>query len=117
MFISKKKYQEKLDLIDGYRKERDKAFNKIKELENRLDSRIDNEGRLIAENQKLIGWIEKIINEVGCYKVDDRRKFRIPMYETDGPAYDTEFNGDGFVVDRKIITIPEITIMHENRRI
>lgn len=116
MFIRKKVYEEKLKLIDGYRKERDKAFNKIKELEDRLDSRIDNEGRLIAENQKLVEWIEKIINEVGCYKVDDRRTFRIPMYEMDGPAYDTEFNGDGFVVDRKIIRLPEITIMHENHR-
>ncbi|MBQ8293408.1 MAG: hypothetical protein IJX78_06405 [Bacilli bacterium] len=118
MFIRKKKYNEQLDLIEAYKEKRYKMEKDIYRLrsekqilEGRVESLEDINNNLIKEQQKLIEWIEKIINEVGCYTVNERNDITIPMYRKDGPAYDTEFNGSDFVVNRDVIVLPRIEIL------
>lgn len=37
--------------------------------------------RLQEENQKLIDWIEKIINDLGAYEVAENNAIRVPFYK------------------------------------
>ena len=67
---------------------------------------------LIKANQKLIDWINKIINEVGIYEVHDRRTITIPIYKSSAKAVfgsinDIKASMENFVNQEEII-IPEI---------
>lgn len=80
--------KEKLDLIGKLKKEIFEAHDEIRNLQ------IDNANlqgqvyslnysfnRLQEENQKLIDWIEKIINDLGAYEVAKNNAIRVPFYK------------------------------------
>ena len=88
MFIKKSKYQEKLQLIDGLKKMNSDKYNeiqdlqlKISDLEGQNNSLSSYFGKLQEENQKLINWIERIINDLGAYEVAEDNAIRIPIYK------------------------------------
>lgn len=125
MFIKKKDYQEKLDLIEGYKKRKDELQNTIYKLRTEkqnledtialLDERIalleKNNSNLVDQQMKLIDWIEKIINELGCYEISNKYSVTIPIFRNkhtygNGCDYDGEFIN----VSKEII-LPEIRII------
>ena len=78
----------------------------------RMDDVIKQNDVLMKSNQKLIEWINKIINEVGIYNVEDRRTITIPIYKNPVKAMyctseDISNNLKEFVQTEEII-IPEI---------
>lgn len=113
--LSNKKYEEMQNLIEGYKKEHKKQ-DKIYELEiekSRLENKIDilenNSTAMLSEIQKLIEWIEKIINDVGCFEVPENNSIRIPIYKNIyEKAYSNEFKEPRV---RKEIHLPSITFM------
>ena len=116
MFISKKKYQEKLDLIEGYRERNNEKQNKIYDLqieksnlENRINILEQNNIALLDNNNKLTDWIEKIINEVGCYEVSEHNAIRIPIYKNDCTIYDENSYLKGMT--QKEVIIPKVVFM------
>lgn len=116
MFISKKKYQEKLDLIEGYREKNNEKQNKIYDLEiekssleNKINILEQREIRLLESNQKLIDWIEKVINELGCYEVRDNNTIRIPVYKNENVMVGKDNYLKGMTT--KEIVIPRIVYM------
>jgi hypothetical protein len=125
MFIRKKVYEEKMDLLNGYiqrcERKNDQICqltterNNLKELHNLLEKRVNtlenlNEN-LITENKKLIEWIEKIINEVGCYTVPDGNHVTIPVYKNKcEPAYYGQAYNP-FISESVVTVIPEIKIV------
>lgn len=102
--FNNKKIKEQQELIDSYRKERDKYRDKYYDLDRknaRLVTRVED---LEEQNKELIDWIKMIIKEVGCYEVKDRNQFRIPIYKEESSRMI-----DGFGKQtRKDITIPTI---------
>ena len=63
----------------------------------------------MEENQKLIKWIETIINTVGVMEVHEKTQIQIPVYiESHHRPYDSNYQG---IFERERITIPEITII------
>ena len=86
---------EKTELEEELYKTRDLAnTNKLyyeQEIENKKQlidnqkeqiSRLDNNNHiLMASNQNLTTWINKIINEVGIYEVNDKHSITIPIYK------------------------------------
>lgn len=67
---------------------------------------------LMTANQKLTDWVNKIINEVGIYEVEDRRSVTIPIYKQNrrvmvGKWDDIKDEMPGFLSQEEII-IPEI---------
>lgn len=84
---------EKTELIEKFEKMMEEARVKIARLEEELkhkDSVIDIQKQsietykndndiLMTVNQKLTDWVNKIINEVGIYEVEDRRTVTIPI--------------------------------------
>ena len=132
MFVSKKKYEEKLDIIEAFRIERDHNKTKIYDLQVEksnlinmneiLENRIKNleycNDSLFKKNQKLIEWVEKIINEVGVYEVRERNTFSIPVYKRDD---DMCFNNGELLewqlpITKKEVIIPEIRILQMGRK-
>ena len=105
MFISYKKYKEMQDLAEGYRKSRDEKISDIGDLKMQiasLENRIEN---LTYQNEKLIDWLEKVVNELGCYKVDKHNCVQIPICENSYMRCDK----NGFFNGRTSqIVIPEI---------
>lgn len=83
MFISKKKYKEKLDLIDGYREKRDMKQKELRKAEDRIAILEYDNTNLINNNKLLIDWIYKVINDVGCYEVPEYNSIRIPVYKNE----------------------------------
>ncbi len=78
----------------------------------RMDDVIKQNDVLMKSNQKLIEWINKIINEVGIYNVEDRRTITIPIYRNPvkamyGTSEEISNNLKDFVQTEEII-IPEI---------
>lgn len=113
MIISKKKYQEKLDLIEGYKEKNNEKQNKIYDLqieksslENRINILENNNIALLENNHKLIDWIEKIINEVGCYEVRENNIIRIPVYKNESVM----FGEDNYLkgMTKKEIVLPQV---------
>ena len=115
MIISRREWEEKCDNNRALLKDKEeklelieKMQNNIKDLEMNLEllktdiehkenmNKILNE-RLISfeknnniindNNQKLIDWINKIINEVGIYEVEDRHSVVIPIYKNPVKTY------------------------------
>lgn len=63
----------------------------------------------MEQNQKLIKWIETIIDTVGVMEVREKRQIQIPVYIDKGIGnYDSNYMG---IFERERITIPEITIV------
>lgn len=111
MFIKKSKYQEKLQLIDGLKKMNSDKYNeiqdlqlKISDLEGQNNSLSSYFGKLQEENQKLINWIERIINDLGAYEIPEDNAIRIPIYKR--KMYEETNMGD---VEEVIL--PQVTYM------
>ena len=63
----------------------------------------------MEENQKLIKWIETILDTVGVMEVREKRQIQIPVYiDKSIRAYDSNYMG---IFEKERITIPEITIV------
>ena len=63
----------------------------------------------MEQNQKLIKWIETIIDTVGVMEIRKKRQIQIPVYiDKSIRAYDSNYQG---IFERERITIPEITIV------
>lgn len=107
--FNKKKLQEqekqlkKLSLmINDKNSEINRQYNSITHLEN-------NQGKLLAENRKLIEWIEKILDTVGTIDTESKMHFQIPVYiNKESSYYDRDYLG---IFEKERITIPEITII------
>lgn len=115
MFISKKKYKEKLDLIEGYIEKshvkQDKIYDleiEISHLENKIDILENNNRALIENNNKLTDWIYKIINEMGCYEVSEYNSVRVPIYKNECKRYNEEPLKE---ITRKEVILPQICFM------
>lgn len=107
--FNKKKLQEqekqlkKLNLmINDKNSEINRQYNSITHLEN-------NQGKLLAENQKLIEWIEKILDTVGTLEVREKIHFQIPvLMQKEYSPYDKNYLG---IFEKERIEIPAITIV------
>lgn len=140
MFISRREWGEKCDsnrallkdkaekaeLIEKMNTLMEEARVKITRLEEELkhkDNVIDIQKQsietykndndiLMTANQKLTDWVNKIINEVGIYEVEDRRTVTIPICKNPvkaafGNIEDIRANMGEFMSQEEII-IPEI---------
>ena len=140
MFISRREWEEKCDsnrallkdkaekaeLIEKMNTLMEEARVKITRLEEELkhkDNVIDIQKQsietykndndiLMTANQKLTDWVNKIINEVGIYEVEDRRSITIPICKNShrviaGKWDDIKDEMPGFLSQEEII-IPEI---------
>lgn len=100
-----------------------KLEQEIYSLNNEIEGYIENErnwskqidglekisSQTIEQNQKLIKWIETIIDTVGVMEVREKRQIQIPVYIDKGIGnYDSNYMG---IFERERITIPEITIV------
>ena len=107
MFISRKEWEEKCDsnrallkdkaekteLIEKFEKMMEEARVKIARLEEELkhkdivmdiqkqsiETYKNDNDILMTANRNLTDWVNKIINEVGIYEVEDRRSVTIPI--------------------------------------
>lgn len=111
MFIKKSKYQEKLQLIDSLKEMNSDKYDKIQDLQLKVsDLEGQNNslnfyfGKLQEENQKLINWIERIINDLGAYEVPEDNAIRVPIYKR---KIDKETNMENV----KEVILPQITYM------
>ena len=121
MFISKKKYKEIIESLKSYKEKDHKKQDKIYDLEiekSKLENRIDileqNNRALLNNNNKLIDWIEKIINELGCYEVSSNNDIRIPIYKNECTYYKDNHYLNGSI--KKEVIIPQISFMRVTRR-
>lgn len=111
MFIKKSKYQEKLQLIDNLKEMNSDKYDKIQDLQLKVsDLEGQNNslnfyfGKLQEENQKLINWIERIINDLGAYEVPKDNAIRVPVYKR---KIDKEINMENI----EEVILPQITYM------
>lgn len=105
--FNKKKLKNLSLIIDDKNKEIYRTNNSINHLEN-------NNAKLIAENQKLIDWIEKILDTVGTTETREKVHFKIPVcIEREYKEYDRNVMG---IFEKERITIPEITIIKNGIR-
>lgn len=140
MFISRREWEEKCDsnrallkdkaekseLIENMNKLIEESRVKIARLEEELkhkDNVIDIQKQsietykndndiLMTANQKLTDWVNKIINEVGIYEVEDRRTVTIPICKNPrrviAGKWDDIKNGMPEFLSQEEIIIPEI---------
>ena len=117
---------EKTELIEKFEKMMEEARVKIARLEEELkhkDSVIDIQKQsietykndndiLMTANQKLTDWVNKIINEVGIYEVEDRRTVTIPICKNPRKViagkWDDIKDGIPEFLSQEEIIIPEI---------
>lgn len=88
-------------------------IKKYQENERHWNSQIDGlekiSSQTMEENQKLIKWIETILDTVGVMEVREKRQIQIPVYiDKSIRAYDSNYMG---IFEKERITIPEITIV------
>lgn len=140
MWIKRKEWEEKCDsnrkllrdktekdqIISGLHEQLNDSEKQIAQIESdrmntiqmaglykeRMDDVIKQNDVLMKSNQNLIEWINKIINEVGIYNVEDRRTITIPIYRNPvkamyGTSEEISNNLKDFVQTEEII-IPEI---------
>lgn len=144
MFISRREWEEKCDtnrallkdkaekieLIEKFEKMMEEARVKIARLEEELkhkDNVIDIQKQsietykndndiLIISNQKLTDWVNKIINEVGIYEVEDRRTVTIPICKNPrrviAGKWDDIKDGMPEFLSQEEIIIPEIRFIN-----
>ena len=140
MFISRREWEEKCDtnrallkdkaekaeLIEKMNTLMEEARVKIARLEEELkhkDNVIDIQKQsietykndndiLMTANQKLTDWVNKIINEVGIYEVEDRRTVTIPICKNPSRViagkWDDIKDGMPEFLSQEEIIIPEI---------
>lgn len=140
MFISRREWEEKCDsnrallkdkaekseLIENMNKLIEESRVKIARLEEELkhkDNVIDIQKQsietykndndiLMTANQKLTDWVNKIINEVGIYEVEDRRTVTIPIcknpHRVIAGKWDDIKDGMPEFLSQEEIIIPEI---------
>ena len=117
---------EKTELIEKFEKMMEEARVKIARLEEELkhkDNVIDIQKQsietykndndiLMTANQKLTDWVNKIINEVGIYEVEDRRTVTIPICKNPrrviAGRWDDIKDGMPEFLSQEEIIIPEI---------
>lgn len=118
--------KEKTDLEDELYRVKDTAQTRELYLNNELEhkkqfidaqkeqiSRLDRDNdMLMTSNKKLTDWINKMINEVGIYEVNDRHSVQIPIYKEErraifGNMDDVMKEMPNFINSETII-IPEI---------
>ena len=117
---------EKTELIEKFEKMMEEARVKIARLEEELkhkDVVIDiqkqsietyknDNDTLMTANQKLTDWVNKIINEVGIYEVEDRRTVTIPICKNPrrviAGKWDDIKDGMPEFLSQEEIIIPEI---------
>lgn len=117
---------EKTELIEKFEKMMEEARIKIARLEEELkhkDNVIDIQKQsietykndndiLMTANQKLTDWVNKIINEVGIYEVEDRRTVTIPICKNPrrviAGRWDDIKDGMPEFLSQEEIIIPEI---------
>ena len=114
MFIRKKEYKDKMELLEIYRNKNKTNVDRINDYKSQtyeLNKRIMMNQQIIERleqsNKELLDWINKIINEVGCYKVPDNNQIRIPIYERKTMRSYIGSNMEGNL-KRKEIIIPQI---------
>ena len=118
--------KEKTDLEDELYRVKDTAQTRELYFKNELEhkkqfvdaqkeqiSRLDKDNNMLIEaNKKLTDWINKMINEVGIYEVNDRHSVQIPIYKEErraifGNMDDVMKEMPNFINSETII-IPEI---------
>lgn len=117
---------EKTELIEKFEKMMEEARVKIARLEEELkhkDSVIDIQKQsietykndndiLMTANRNLTDWVNKIINEVGIYEVEDRRSVTIPICRNPrrvmAGKWDDVKDGMPEFLSQEEIIIPEI---------
>lgn len=116
MFNIFKKHKETKQLIE---RQKDRILyleEKLKSLENdnselslklQEGSYISNT-KLLEQNDRLIEWIQKILNEVGTCRVNNMHTFTIPIMYNEKKAYNSE---KGYGIDKEYIQIPAIEII------
>jgi predicted nuclease with TOPRIM domain len=147
MIISKKKYEEicsqnrallknkkeTLETLEKNKEEIELLNNKNTQLDDQIAHKIDinkmqreridelykTNDMLLKTNQRLTDWINKIINEVGIYEVNDRRSITIPIMKNPvkamcGSPEEIKENMEQFCNQEEII-IPEIRFVRYNR--
>lgn len=122
MFIKKSEYLNLLNTIQESQKQLQQNNTTINTLNQQIkqqDKQYKSELQAIKElydksiytNQKLINWIEKIINDVGCYKVDTTTDVLIPVHtQTVTPSL-TDISG---CTTMKQVQIPTIRYYVKN---
>lgn len=91
MFIKKSEYLNLLNTIQESQKQLQKTSTTVntlnqqmkqqdKQYKSELKKLQESNDKLIYTNQELINWIEKIINDVGCYKVNTNTDVLIPVH-------------------------------------
>ena len=111
MLFKSKKVKELEEIVEAYRQERSKLLeqinsykNNIKEKDRRITNLTDDNNLLLKENNKLLEWISKIINEVNVYTVNSDMKITLPIYKrTDEIGF-----ADGELYCHNEIILPEI---------
>lgn len=78
-----------------------------------LKEKRDTIERLVSENVKLLDWVQKVINDVGCYEVKENNQFRIPMIDREWEGLSSYSDFD---YERKEVHLPEITIIKQVKR-
>lgn len=140
MFIRRYEWEDKCDANRALLKDKEEKLNRIEELEFQLKNsekhnaevRMELEGKKVAmdllkerneylehekdkllqDNQKLLEWINKIVEEVGIYEVKDRHAITIPLYKNPIKTYSGDINSlkdslPEFMSTEEVI-IPEI---------
>lgn len=100
--FNRKKVKQLNEKISEYQDE-------VKELNERIKSLESISTRVTEENQKLIKWIENILEQFGTMEVRDRNTVTIPVYHAKELLYDY-FIDESARVEYKTIIIPEIVI-------
>lgn len=107
LFKEKKKLkQEILDLKTEIEILKNTKTDREKELEYHLKQEEQINIALQDENKKLIDWVKKIIQEVGCYTVNNDNCIRIPIKEDVVKAYGYQDIND--YIRKEKIHIPAI---------
>ena len=120
---------EKVELIEKLKMQIDEDKIKITKLEEELkhrDNVIDIQKKyietykkdndiLMVSNQKLTDWVNKIINEVGIYEIEDKKSITIPICKNPhrviaGKWDNVKDKMPGFLSQEEII-IPEIRLI------
>ncbi len=114
--------EEQINYLNDIIEQKNKKINMDEqnktELEKAQAERLKNAERLNDQlcitNDRLVEWIDKIINEASVYKVDDpNRTFTIPIYKRDNTiaAYNYDNTNNSYINPREEIVIPQIRIL------
>lgn len=111
--LLQKEIESKYKEIVYLKSEKNDIKNTNKVLNERIRELYRSNSSLISSNNYLIEWVKKIMNDVGTYKVDDKKKITIPTYTREERPYSANMEDvdSGYIRPVKDITIPEIRIV------